>query len=228
MRSAVVLLSGGLDSATCLAWARREGFTAHALTLDYGQRHRVEVERAAFVATSLGAASHRTLAFDLSFLAGSALTDSAIDVPEGRAMPEAGSEVPITYVPARNTILLALALGLAESMGSRDLVIGANAIDYSGYPDCRPAFLQAFQSLASLGTKAGVEGAEWRVHAPLLALSKADIIRKAVAWGVPYAATISCYDPGHAGRPCGRCEACLIRARGFAEAGVRDDSAGSA
>ena len=224
MRSAVVLLSGGLDSATCLAWARREGFTAHALTIDYGQRHRIEVERAVFVAKRLGAASHRTLALDLSFLAGSALTELAIAVPKGRAVQEIGSEIPITYVPARNTILLALALGLAESLGARNLVIGANAIDYSGYPDCRPAFLESFQSLARLGTKAGAEGAEWQVHAPLLGLSKADIVRKAVAWGVPYAATISCYDPGSDGRACGRCEACLIRARGFAEAGVRDDS----
>jgi len=225
MRSAVVLLSGGLDSATCLAWTRREGFEAHALTLDYGQRHRVEIERAAFVAKSLGAVSHRTIALDLSFLSGSALTDVAIDVPKGRAAQEGRSGVPVTYVPARNTILLALALGLAESIGSRDLVIGANAIDYSGYPDCRPEFLDAFRTLARLGTKAGAEGAEWRVHAPLLALSKADIVRKAVAWGVPYAATVSCYDPEPDGRPCRRCEACEIRARGFAEAGIRDDSA---
>jgi 7-cyano-7-deazaguanine synthase len=224
MRGAVVLLSGGLDSATCLAWALREGFAAHALTLSYGQRHRVEVNRAAFVAKALGAASHRTLSLDLSFLAGSALTDVAIEVPKARAPREIGSDIPVTYVPARNTILLSLALAMAETLGSHDVVIGANAVDYSGYPDCRPAFLEAFESLATLGTKAGAEGAAWRVHAPLLSLSKADIVRRAVAWGVPHAATISCYDPEANGMPCGRCEACMIRARGFAEAGVRDES----
>lgn len=222
MRSAVVLLSGGLDSATCLAWARREGFSAHALTVDYGQRHAIEVERAVAVAQHLGAASHRILAIDLSFLAGSALTDRAVAVPKARSLDAMGSEVPPTYVPARNTVLLALALAWSESLGARDLVIGVNAVDYSGYPDCRATFLRAFETLAGCGTKAGADGERWRIHAPLVDLSKAEIVRRAVAWGVPYASTISCYDPGGSGVPCGVCDACSIRARGFLEAGVED------
>jgi 7-cyano-7-deazaguanine synthase len=222
MRPAVVLLSGGLDSATCLAWARREGFSAHALTVDYGQRHAIEIDRAAVLARRLGAASHRILAIDLSFLAGSALTDRTVAVPKARSRIEIGSGVPPTYVPARNTVLLALAMAWSESLGARDLVIGVNAVDYSGYPDCRPAFLRAFETLAGCGTKAGADGEVWRIHAPLLDLSKAEIVRRAVAWGVPYASTISCYDPGASGAPCGACDACLIRARGFCEAGVED------
>ncbi len=224
MRPAVVLLSGGLDSATCLAWARREGYSVHALTVDYGQRHAIEVERAAVVARRLGAASHRILAIDLSFLSGSALTDRSITVPKARSAAEMGSGVPSTYVPARNTVLLALAMAWSESLGGRDLVIGVNAVDYSGYPDCRVAFLRAFETLAGCGTKAGAEGKEWRIHAPLVDLSKAEIVRRAVDWGVPYAATISCYDPGVSGVPCGACDACLIRARGFREAGVEDEA----
>jgi len=222
MRPAVVLLSGGLDSATCLAWARREGFSAHALTVDYGQRHAIEIDRATALARRLGAASHRILAIDLSFLAGSALTDRTVAVPKARSRIEIGSSVPPTYVPARNTVLLALAMAWSESLGARDLVIGVNAVDYSGYPDCRPAFLRAFETLAGCGTKAGADGEAWRIHAPLLELSKAEIVRRAVAWGVPYASTISCYDPGASGAPCGACDACLIRARGFCEAGVED------
>ena len=221
-RPAVVLLSGGLDSATCLAWALREGFSAHALTVAYGQRHAIEVERAALLARRLGAASHRILAIDLSFLAGSALTDSSVAVPKARRVDEMGSGVPPTYVPARNTVLLALALAWSESLGARDLVIGVNAVDYSGYPDCRLPFLRAFETLAGCGTKAGAEGEAWRIHAPLVDLSKAEIVRRAVAWGVPYRATISCYDPAASGAPCGACDACLIRARGFREAGVDD------
>ena len=224
MRPAVVLLSGGLDSATCLAWARREGFSAHALTVDYGQRHAIEVVRATALARRLGAASHRILAIDLSFLAGSALTDRTIAVPKARSANEIGSGVPLTYVPARNTVLLALAMAWSESLGARDLVIGVNAVDYSGYPDCRPAFLRAFETLAGCGTKAGADGEAWRIHAPLLDLSKAEIVRRAVAWGVPYASTISCYDPGASGSPCGACDACVIRARGFFEAGVEDST----
>ena len=222
MRPAVVLLSGGLDSATCLAWACREGYSAHALTVDYGQRHAVEVERAAVVAQRLGAASHRILTIDLSFLAGSALTDRTVAVPKAQSRAAMGSGIPPTYVPARNTVLLALAMAWSESLGGRDVVIGVNAVDYSGYPDCRAAFLRAFETLAGLGTKAGVEGETWRIHAPLVELSKAEIVRRAVAWGVPFAATISCYDPDPAGAPCGACDACLIRASGFREAGVQD------
>lgn len=222
MRSAVVLLSGGLDSATCLAWALREGYSAHALTVDYGQRHAIEIERAALVARDLGATSHRVVAVDLSFLAGSALTDRSVSVPKTRSPVDIGAGVPTTYVPARNTVLLALALAWSESLGAIDLVIGVNAVDYSGYPDCRPAFLRAFESLAGCATKTGLDGEAWRIHAPLLELSKAEIVLRAVAWGVPYSATISCYDPGLSGAPCGACDACQIRARGFREAGVED------
>jgi len=222
MRSAIVLLSGGLDSATCLAWARREGYLAHALTVDYGQRHVIEIERAAALARVLGAASHRIVSVDLSFLAGSALTDRNVAVPKTRSPAEIASGVPTTYVPARNTVLLALALAWSEALGARDLVIGVNAVDYSGYPDCRPAFLRAFEALAGCATKAGAEGEAWRIHAPLLELSKAEIVRRAVEWGVPYASTISCYDPGSSGVPCGACDACQLRARGFREAGVED------
>jgi len=223
MRSAVVLLSGGLDSATCLAWARREGYSAHALTVDYGQRHAIEIECAAVVARGLGVASHRIVAVDLTFLAGSALTDRNVAVPKTRSPVEIASGVPTTYVPARNTVLLSLALAWGEALGARDLVIGVNAVDYSGYPDCRPAFLRAFEALAGCATKAGVDGEAWRIHAPLLDLSKAEIVRRAVAWGVPYYSTISCYDPGSSGAPCGACDACQFRARGFREAGVEDE-----
>jgi 7-cyano-7-deazaguanine synthase len=223
MRSAVVLLSGGLDSATCLAWSLREGFSAHALTVSYGQRNTVEIERASELAGRLGAASHRILAVDLSFLSGSALTDRAVAVPKGRSVAEIGSGVPTTYVPARNTVLLALALAWCESLGARDLVIGVNAVDFSGYPDCRPAFLRSFEALAGCATKAGLDGDAWRVHAPLMELSKVEIVRRAVAWGVPFASTISCYDPGPSGAPCRACDACQIRARAFLEAGVEDE-----
>jgi 7-cyano-7-deazaguanine synthase len=222
VRSAVVLLSGGLDSATCLAWARREGFSAHALTVNYGQRHVTEVDHATALARSLGAASHRVVALDLSFVKGSALTDRTVDVPKSRSREDIGSGIPTTYVPARNTVLLALALAWSESLGARDLVIGVNQVDFSGYPDCRPAFLRAFETLAGFATRPEGDGGGWRIHAPLLELSKAEIIRRAVAWGVPYEATISCYDPDAAGAPCGACDACQIRARGFREAGVED------
>ena len=222
MRSAVVLLSGGIDSATCLAWARREGYSAHALTVDYGQRHAIEIERAATLAQVLGAASHRIVSVDLTFLSGSALTDRSVAVPKTRSAFEMASGVPTTYVPARNTVLLSLALAWGEALGARDLVIGVNAVDYSGYPDCRPAFLRAFETLAVCGTRAGADGEAWRIHAPLVDLSKAEIILRAAAWGVPYASTLSCYDPGVAGAPCGGCDACLIRARGFREAGLED------
>jgi 7-cyano-7-deazaguanine synthase len=219
-RPAVVLLSGGLDSATVLAIALDEGFACHCLTVDYGQRHRIELEAAERVATALGAASHRTVAVDLRAIGGSALTDD-IDVPHG--CEPAADDIPVTYVPARNTVLLALLLGLAEVAGASDLFIGANAVDYSGYPDCRPAFLEGFASLASVATVAGSEhGVRYHVHAPLLHLTKAEIIRRGAALGVDYAITHSCYDPADDGAACGRCDACTIRRRGFDDAGVPD------
>ncbi|MGD8440463.1 MAG: 7-cyano-7-deazaguanine synthase QueC [Holophagae bacterium] len=219
-RRASVLLSGGLDSATVLAMARDDGFECHCLTVDYGQRHRIELEAAARVAGALGAASHRTVTVDLSAIGGSALTDD-IDVPHG-AEPGAGG-VPVTYVPARNTMLLALLLGHAEVIESSDLFIGANAVDYSGYPDCRPAFLTAFERLADVATVAGAEhGVRFRVHAPLLELSKAEIIRRGIALGVDYSLTHSCYDPSPDGLACGDCDSCTLRRRGFRDAGVPD------
>jgi len=217
---AVILLSGGLDSATVLAIARAEGLVCHCLTVDYGQRHRVEIDAARRVADSLGAASHRIISLDLRAIGGSALTDD-IEVPKDRE-PESG-EVPITYVPARNTVLLSLLLGLAEVIGADQLFIGANAVDYSGYPDCRPAFLQAFENLAAVATVAGAEhGVRFRVRAPLLELSKAEIIRRGLELGVDYGLTWSCYDPNPDGLACGRCDSCQLRRRGFDEAGAED------
>jgi 7-cyano-7-deazaguanine synthase len=219
-KRAAVLLSGGLDSTTVLAIARSEGFECHCLTVDYGQRHRIELEAAKRVATSLGAASHRIVTLDLRVVGGSALTDD-IEVPKDQEPGEAGT--PITYVPARNTVLLALLLGLAEITGAADLYIGANAVDYSGYPDCRPLFLKAFEKLAGLATVAGAEqGVQFRVHAPLLDLTKADIIRRGTSLGVDYSITHSCYDPSPDGLACGRCESCTLRRRGFEEAGMPD------
>jgi 7-cyano-7-deazaguanine synthase len=218
---AVVLLSGGLDSSTCLAVAKGEGFEAHALSVDYGQRHRGEIDRARRVARALGAADHRVVRVGLSTFGGSALTDQAIAVPKGRSARAMASGIPITYVPARNTVLLALALAHAETIGAADVYVGVNAIDYSGYPDCRPAFIRAFERLARVATKAGVEGRPLRIRAPLLRLSKAGIIRLGTRLGVPYRVTLSCYDPVR-GRACGRCDACELRRKGFAEAGVPD------
>jgi 7-cyano-7-deazaguanine synthase len=217
---AVVLLSGGLDSTTCLAWARAQGFECVTLAVDYGQRHRGELEAARRVAGALGAREHREVAVDLRAIGGSALT-ADIAVPKDRE-PGAAGDIPVTYVPARNTVFLALALGLAETLGARDLVAGMNAVDYSGYPDCRPEFVRAFESLAALATRAGVEGARFRVHTPLMALDKAGIIRLGVSLGVDYSLTRSCYDPSPAGEACGRCDSCRLRARGFREAGVPD------
>jgi 7-cyano-7-deazaguanine synthase len=216
---AVVLLSGGLDSYTAAALARADGFKLYALTMAYGQRHAVEVEAARRVARALGVVRHIELPLDLAAFGGSALTGSG-DVPKARALDEPG--IPATYVPARNTVFLALALAWAESLGARDLVIGVNAVDYSGYPDCRPAFIAAFESLAAVATRAGVEGSRFRVHTPLINLSKADIIRRGAALGLDYGLTHSCYDPGPDGAPCHRCDSCRLRARGFADAGVRD------
>ncbi len=219
-RKAVVLLSGGLDSATCLAVARARGFEAHALSVDYGQRHRGELARARRLAQAMGARSHRVVRVELSAFGGSALTDRAIAVPKDRR-PGAGRAIPVTYVPARNTVLLGLAMACAETLGAGAVFIGVNAIDYSGYPDCRPAFLRAFERLARLATRAGVEGQRLRLHAPLVRLSKAQIVRLGTRLGVPYRLTLSCYDPVR-GRACGRCDACLIRRRGFEEAGSPD------
>jgi len=217
LRRSVVLVSGGLDSATTLALAREAGFVCHALSVDYGQRHAVELEAAARVAATLGAVEHRVLSIDLRALGGSALTDTRIEVP---VTPTAG--IPVTYVPARNTLLLALALGWAEVLGARDIHLGVNAVDYSGYPDCRPAFIEAFEQLANVATRAGVEGEGLRIHAPLLHLGKDAIIREALRLGVDLAATVSCYAADGEGRACGRCESCRLRRAGFAAAGVAD------
>lgn len=214
--TAVVLLSGGLDSATVLAIAVERGYTCHTLALDYGQRHRAELDAAARLSAALGAAGHRTVAVDLRRIGGSALTDD-LDVPE---MPTEG--IPVTYVPARNTILLAIATGLAETLDADALFIGVNAVDYSGYPDCRPQFIAAFEDLARLATKRGVEGHAMSVETPLIHLSKAEIIRTGVALGVDYAETVSCYQADAQGRACGRCDSCRIRREGFAAAGVED------
>jgi 7-cyano-7-deazaguanine synthase len=214
---AVVLLSGGLDSATTLALARASGHDCHCLTLDYGQRHRAELAAAARVARALGAAEHRLVSLDLTAFGGSALTDPAIAVPEA---PTEG--IPVTYVPARNTILLALALAWAEVLGAQDIWFGANAVDYSGYPDCRPEFMRAFETLANLATKAAVEGRRLTLHTPIIQLRKADIIRRGIALGVDYALTVSCYQPSAEGFACGRCDSCRLRREGFAAAGIAD------
>ena len=216
---AVLLLSGGLDSYTAGAVARSQGYTLHALTVGYGQRHWHETEAARRVAAALGVARHLQLDLDLRGIGGSALTS---DIPVPRDRDLAATDIPITYVPARNTIFLALALGWAEVLEARDIVIGVNALDYSGYPDCRPGFIHAFESLAGLATRAGVEGARFRVHTPLIALTKGDIIRRGLELGLDYGLTHSCYDPAPDGSPCGRCDSCVLRARGFAEAGAAD------
>ncbi|GAB4344899.1 MAG: 7-cyano-7-deazaguanine synthase QueC [Gammaproteobacteria bacterium] len=214
---AVVLLSGGLDSATTLAIARERGFRCYALSFDYGQRHDVELEAAGRVAQAEQVAEHRILRLDLGQFGGSALTDRSIPVPT-----EPASGIPVTYVPARNTIFLSLALGWAEVLEAHDLFIGVNAVDYSGYPDCRPEFIEAFERLANLATKAGVEGERFTVHTPLIHLSKAQIIQEGFRLGVDYAATVSCYAADAEGRACGRCDSCRLRAAGFAEAGIAD------
>ncbi len=214
---AVVLLSGGLDSATCLAMARAEGLDCHALSVDYGQRHHTELNAAREVATAQGVRDHRVVAVDLTAIGGSALTDDAIDVPTAPS-----GDIPVTYVPARNTVFLSLAMGLAETLEARLLYVGANAVDYSGYPDCRPAFIDAFRDLAQVATRSGVEGARWEVRAPLMHLSKAEIIRAGIGLGVDYSRTVSCYQADAAGRACGHCDSCRIRRDGFAAAGVPD------
>lgn len=215
---AIVLLSGGLDSATTLAIARERGFMSHCLSLDYGQRHRVELLAAERVAATLGAAAHKTLKLDLSQFGASALTDPTIAIPVGGVQPG----IPVTYVPARNTIMLALALAWAEVLEASDIFIGVNAVDYSGYPDCRPEFIRAFEAMANLATKAAVEGRRLNIHVPLIELSKAEIIRQGTALGVDYALTISCYQPDQAGRACGICDSCRLRHAGFVAAGIPD------
>ena len=217
---AVVLLSGGLDSYTAAAVARRDGFRVSALTINYGQRHAQELAAARAVAASVGAARHLELAVDLSPVGGSALTSPTVDVPKDQPIDPA--EIPSTYVPARNTIFLSLALGWAEVLGAADIFIGVNALDYSGYPDCRPEFIRAFEQLARLATRAGVEGRPLTIHTPLISMSKAEIVRLGLSLGLDYGLTHSCYDPDPAGRPCGRCDSCRLRAGGFAGAGAID------
>ena len=217
MKNAVVLVPGGMDSAVVLALAREEGFSAYALSVSYGQRHTSELQAADRVSLALGAAAHKTVNVDLRSIGGSALTDSAIEVPEA-----GGAGIPVTYVPARNTIMLSVALGWAEVLGATDIFCGVNAVDYSGYPDCRPEFIAAFENLANLATKAGVEGAGLRIRAPLLKMSKADIVREGVRLNVDFGQTVSCYRADAQGRACGHCDACRLRAAGFADAGVPD------
>ncbi|MCB2192080.1 MAG: 7-cyano-7-deazaguanine synthase QueC [Deltaproteobacteria bacterium] len=219
---AVVLLSGGLDSTTCLAMAGAQGFECYALSVLYGQRHEVEMQAARRVAQALGAAQHREIGVDLSAFGGSALT-ADIEVPKGRSEADMSGEIPVTYVPARNTVFLSLALAWAETLDSTDLFIGVNALDYSGYPDCRPEFIMAFENMANLATKMSTtQGRRIRVHAPLIRMTKAQIIQAGLELGVDYGLTHSCYDPGPDGKPCGQCDSCLLRAKGFAEAGATD------
>jgi 7-cyano-7-deazaguanine synthase len=222
MKPAVVLVSGGMDSAVVLAIARELGFAPHALSVRYGQRHTSELDAAARVAQALGAAAHKTVHVDLRSIGGSALTDEHIDVPVDSDGHIIGADIPVTYVPARNTIMLSVALGWAEVLGASDLFCGVNAVDYSGYPDCRPEFIAGFEALANLATKAGVEGAGFRVHAPLLRMSKADIVREGLRLGVDFSQTVSCYQADAEGRACGHCDACRLRAEGFTVAGVAD------
>ncbi|MBU3058054.1 7-cyano-7-deazaguanine synthase QueC [Pseudomonas indica] len=216
-KKAVILLSGGLDSATVVALARAQGYACYSMSFDYGQRHRAELKAAERVARQLGVIEHKVVGFNLNGIGGSALTDESIAVPES---PTEG--IPVTYVPARNTVFLALALGWAEVLGARDIFIGVNAVDYSGYPDCRPEFIEAFERMANLATKAGVEGQGFRIQAPLQNLSKADIIQAGVRHGVDYALTVSCYQADETGNACGKCDSCRLRAAGFSAAGVAD------
>lgn len=222
MKKAVCLLSGGLDSSTCLAVARRDGFACYALSFDYGQRHKVELAAAKRVAASLGAARHLVVKADLRAFGGSALTDE-IAVPKGRSADAMGAGIPVTYVPARNTIFLSFAMAWAEVLAASDIFIGVNAVDYSGYPDCRPEFIEAFERMAGVATKAGVEGrTKLKIHTPLLRLAKADIVRLALELDLDFRLTHSCYDPDESGRACGACDSCLLRRKGFAEAGIAD------
>lgn len=217
VKKAVILLSGGLDSATVVALAKADGFTCYTMSFDYGQRHRSELEAAVRVARDLGAVEHKVIGLNLDGIGGSALTDSSIDVPE-----TPGEGIPVTYVPARNTVFLSLALGWAEVLEARDIFIGVNAVDYSGYPDCRPEFVESFERMANLATKAGVEGRGFRIQAPLQNLSKADIVKAGTRLGVDYSLTVSCYQADGEGRACGKCDSCRLRAEGFKAAGIAD------
>jgi 7-cyano-7-deazaguanine synthase len=221
-KKAIVLLSGGLDSATVLAIALKAGYSPITLCFDYGQRHRVELEKSRILSRKMGALEHKEVEIDLRQFGGSALT-ADIDVPKGRSEGEMTAEIPITYVPARNTIFLSFCLAAAEVAGAEDIFIGVNAVDYSGYPDCRPEYIQAFEQMANLATKAGVEGtSQFKIHTPLIKLTKGQIIRKGLELGVDYSLTHSCYNPDDQGRPCGQCDSCLLRQKGFEEAGVKD------
>jgi 7-cyano-7-deazaguanine synthase len=221
-KPAVVLLSGGLDSTTVLAIAKRDGFTPHAMSFRYGQRHKIEVERAKEIAVRMGVAQHVIVEIDLRVFGGSALT-SDMAVPKNRALAEMSQGIPVTYVPARNTIFLSYALAWAEVLGACDIFIGVNALDYSGYPDCRPEYIEAYERMANLATKAGVEGTQrLKIHSPLIKMTKAEIIRTGLGLGVDYALTSSCYDPGPNGEPCGKCDSCLLRNKGFLEVGTKD------
>jgi 7-cyano-7-deazaguanine synthase len=220
LRRAIVLLSGGLDSATVLAIARSQNYQCYALSVDYGQRHRAELQAAQRIAAALNAHEHRTMRVDLAGIGGSALTDATMAIPEALA-----PGIPVTYVPARNTLFLSLALGWAEVIGASDIFVGVNAVDYSGYPDCRPAFIKAFEQLAQVATKAGVEGGRLQIHAPLMQMSKADIIRAGAELGVDFGATVSCYQATADGRACGKCDSCRLRAAGFAAASIQDPTA---
>jgi len=230
MKKAVVLLSGGLDSTTCLAIARDLGFQCYGISFDYGQRHRSELEASRNVGKALGLVEHKTIPINLRAFGGSALTDMSIDVPTdnvgaitgNKLKSEKETSIPVTYVPARNTIFLSLSLGYAEVLKAQDIFIGVNAVDYSGYPDCRPEFIQAFEKMANLATKTAVEGQEIRLHTPLISLSKADIIKQGVALGVDYSLTVSCYKADSLGYACGHCESCLLRQQGFKQAGIED------
>lgn len=222
-RKAVCLLSGGLDSTTALAWAKREGFACYALTVDYGQRHKFELAAAARVAESLGVERHEVVAVDLRMFGGSALTAEEIAVPKGRSVEAMSAAIPVTYVPGRNTIFLSLAMAWAEALGAGDIVMGVNVVDYSGYPDCRPEFIEAFTKMANLATKAGVEGStKLQIHTPLIQLGKEQIVRLAMELGADLSLTSTCYDPDEEGRACGACDACLLRLKGFEEAGSKD------
>lgn len=221
-RRAVVLLSGGLDSTTCLAICKSEGFVPYAISFRYGQRHEVELQRAKRIATNAGVAKHAIVNLDLAGFGGSALTDRSLAVPKHQSADEIGSDIPITYVPARNTVFLAYALAWAEVLEANDIYIGVNALDYSGYPDCRPEYIDAFETVANLATKRAVSGSRLRIHAPLIHMTKAQIIRRGLDLGVDYSQTLSCYDPSAEGQPCERCDSCLLRMRGFAENGLTD------
>ena len=220
-RKAVILLSGGLDSATVLAIARDEGYDCHALSFSYGQRHAVELQNAARVAQAMDVADHRVAHIDLRLFGGSALTDD-IAVPKGNSIEDMGKEIPVTYVPARNTIFLSYALAFAEVIGSTDIFIGVNALDYSGYPDCRPDYIKAFEHMGKLATRIGTTGNELRIHSPLIFMTKAEIVQRGTRLGVDYGLTLSCYDPDEEGRACGQCDACLLRLKGFEDAGLKD------